>query len=59
MAKAKVGDIVLHMDGQYECRVLSIREFEVKGNSYTEYTLEECRNGTRFVETESYLIFED
>ncbi len=58
MSKAKVGDIVLHKDGQYECRVLDVQKDEDRGDEYSAYLLEECRDGSKFYENEDYLIIE-
>jgi len=52
MAKFKVGDIVLHKDGQYECEVLEV----LSDGAHPEYRLLDCSQNQKFSEYESYLI---
>ena len=55
MAKFKVGDIVLHKDGQYECEVMAI----IADGAHPYYSLKDLCNGSLFNEYESYLIGDD
>ena len=54
--KFKVGQIVLHKDGQYECEVLEqippLSDIDAKNPSYK---LKDCANGSTFKECQSYL----
>ena len=49
-----VGEIVLHEDGQYECKVIE-QLFPITHNNPS-YKLKDLKDGTMFQEYESYLI---
>ncbi len=50
-AKFKVGDVVLHKDGQYECEVVQVMD-----GTKPSYRLKDLSQNMTFTEYESYLL---